>query len=408
MIRFMADTWRDAVLRPLAMAAPNGWVYTEIVAPDFRFTFALALAVIALITAFTQQNKSSDRKAVFLLLGLISLSFVSWMATSGNGRYFMPYLILVGPLCLGLINLLSYTRGMKVIIALLVLGLQGFAVYQNNPWVPFDSWVSIPWRESTYFSVDIDRSAIDPETTYITVASQTLSLVAPQLPPESRWVNLSVFNGSDVSKGSIIYDPVTKILETSKFLKIFQRSSPRSMVPNSDQPNQRAIDDMNTYLQPHRLALVEPTDCKLLASKSLVFTTMVATDDNEDEARRIKNKAGFWICSLKYPVAFAPSVKLSDVAIKAAQVFEKMEALCPRFFSPGQVLVRNHPAGYSRGYSSSDSSLILTRDGDLYVQNARALNPERIGRADEVMSAKYNTDCTTFKGRSGLPWEREI
>ena len=37
MIRFLADTWRDALLRPVAMAAPNSSVYIEIAAPDFRF-----------------------------------------------------------------------------------------------------------------------------------------------------------------------------------------------------------------------------------------------------------------------------------------------------------------------------------------------------------------------------------
>jgi hypothetical protein len=262
--------------------------------------------------------------------------------------------------------------------------------------------------ETQYFSIELDHKSIDPETTYITVAGQTLALVAPQFPAESRWVNLSVFNGSDISKPSILYDPVRRILQASKSLKLFQRAAPRAMVAGSDQPNQAAISAINEYLRPHRLAMKEPTDCKLFASKSLAFTTMVATDDNEEEATRIKDKAGFWICSLQYPVAIAPSVTLSDGAIKATQVFGKMEALCPRFFSPGQVLVGNHPAGYSRGYPSSDSSLILTRDGDLYVQNARALNPERIGRADEVLSAQYSTDCTKFKGRSGLPWEREI
>jgi hypothetical protein len=41
MIRFLADTWRDAILRPVAMAAPNSSVYIEIAAPDFRFALHL-------------------------------------------------------------------------------------------------------------------------------------------------------------------------------------------------------------------------------------------------------------------------------------------------------------------------------------------------------------------------------
>ena len=133
MIRLMADTWQEAVLRPLSMAAPNGWIYTEIIAPDFRFLIALLLAAVAIISVGSRKRWRDRSKPVFLLLGLTFVSFVPWMATTGNGRYFMPYLILIGPLCLGLINILPSTRGMKASIAITVLGLQGFALYQNNP-----------------------------------------------------------------------------------------------------------------------------------------------------------------------------------------------------------------------------------------------------------------------------------
>ena len=118
------------------------------------------------------------------------------------------------------------------------------------------------------------------------------------------------------------------------------------MVPGTDQPNQKAIAAINVYLQPHRLALKEPTDCKLLASKSLVYNTFMGTDESELEKERIKSKAGFWICSLNYPVAAAQTAKPTDDELIAKQVFERMEALCPRFFTPGQELVGGHPAGH--------------------------------------------------------------
>lgn len=408
MIRFMADTWREAVLRPLAMAAPNSWVYTEITAPDFRFILALALAVIALITIAIHQSDKAERKNVFLLFGLIFLSFVPWMATTGNGRYFMPYLILVGPLCLGLINILTCTRGMKGTITLLVLGLQGFALYQNNPWKPADSWGSVPWLDSTYFSIEIDSKIINPATTYVTVAGQTMSLVAPLFPAESRWVNLSVFNGADISKDSATYGPVTKIFQSATSLKLFQRSAPRAMMPGTDQPNPQAIATFNSYLLPHQLALKEPTDCQLFPSESLVFTTLMAIDDNDKEKDRIKEQAGLWSCSLIYPVINQSATELTDDQKKAIEVFNKLESLCPRFFAPGKKLVSAHEAGYMRAYPNSDSSLILTFNGQVYVKNARALNPEKIALASEIFSTGYKIDCNKFRGRSGLPWEREI
>ncbi len=409
MIRLMADTWQDAMLRPLAMAAPNGWVYSEIMAPDFRFVFALGLALAALLAIVIGRGRQPARRPVFVLMALTFASFVPWMATTGNGRYFMPYLILVGPLCIGLVSILPSTRGMKASIALIVLGLQGFALYQNNPWKPFDSWQSIPWADGSYFSIDIDPLVIVPDTTYITVSNMSLSLAAPLFPVTSRWVNLSLFNGSDVSKDTTTYAPIREILTNSKSLKLFQRSAPRAMVPSTDQPNQRAIDAINEYLRPHRLAVKEPADCQFLASKSLISNTFTATDESALEKERIKSKAGFWICTLQFPVDTPATHTLStDGEELAKKVFERMETLCPRFFAPGQKLVGAHPAGHSRSYSSSDSSLILTRNGDLYLHYARTLNPQRISTADEVLRPGYTTDCNNFKGRSGLPWEREI
>lgn len=408
MIRLMADTWLDAVMRPVAMAAPNGWVYTEIMAPDFRFVFALALALAALVAFARGKRKPAARRPVFVLLVLTFVSFVPWMATTGNGRYFMPYLILIGPVCIGLVSVLPSTRSMKVSIVLILLGVQGFALYQNNPWRPFDSWTSIPWIDQPYFSVVLDPLELDANATYISVGNMSLSVAAPQFPASSRWVNLSIFNGADVSRDSSIYQPVRDLLQSSQSLKLFQRSAPRAMVPGTDQPNQKAIAAINVYLQPHRLALKEPTDCKLLISKSLIHDTFMGTDESAQEKERIKSKAGFWICSLKYPVASAKTAKPTDDELIGTQVFEKMEALCPRFFPPGQELILQHSAGFARNYAQSDSSLIVTLDGKLYVKNARALNPELIGSVIEILKPSFEFDCTKFKGRSGLPWDREI
>ncbi len=399
MIRFMPDSWSDALLRPLVMAAPNSWVYVEIMAPDIRFVLALGLAVPVAIGIRKCQN--TRWLPVLVLFCLTFLSFVPWMATTGNGRYFIPYLVLIGPLCIGLIHILPYTQGMKVTMVLLVLVLQGFSLYQNNPWKPFVTWGATPWRDAPYYSIDIDPKAIEPDATYITVTSQTMSLLAPQFPATSRWVNLSVFNGldADTLKQSVTYAPVQKILRSSPSLKLFHRSAPNAILPGSDQPNQAAVDGLNAYLRAYHLALKSPTDCKLFASKSPGYSAVDVTNEEPP---------GFWICSLQYPVAPGSKTKLTALEIRAIKVFKKMETLCPRFFPPGQTVVKNHLAEHSRTYFGSDTTLILKHNGNLYVKNTLALDSEMIGRADEVLDGQYRIDCTKFKGRTGLPWEREI
>ena len=50
-VRFEPDTLYEALLRPVAMAAPDANVYVEIMAPDLRFIFVLAL--LALLAAMS-------------------------------------------------------------------------------------------------------------------------------------------------------------------------------------------------------------------------------------------------------------------------------------------------------------------------------------------------------------------
>ena len=85
-----------------------------------------------------------------------------------------------------------------------------------------------------------------------------------------------------------------------------------------------------------------------------------------------------------------------------------MEKICPRFFKPEQQNLTHHSAGFQRRYSDSDSYLIATIDGHLYFKYDLALNPQLIGKAEDVLSTGFTFDCTKFKGRAGLPWEREI
>ncbi len=408
MIRFLADTWRDALLRPVAMAAPNSSVYIEIVAPDFRFALALGLAVLALISIRKSKPRHRGWLPALALFALIFLSFIPWMHTTGNGRYFMPYLLLIGPLCVALINLMQSTANMKMFLVVAVLGLQGFALYQNTPWKPTDTWTWIQWKDAPYLPLELGKEAIDPNATYVTIAVPTYSLAAPLFPPTSRWINISTFGSSESDKASALYAPVKKALQNGKPLKLFMVSAPRSMEEGSSQPNQNAINQINPYLEAHDLRLKTPTDCQLLKSRSMAPTGFILAGESTTEKERVAEHSGFWICPIDYVVSQRQPKSLSPEELNAKALFEKMEKVCPRFFNPGQQGVSYHRSGFQRAYGESDSFLIATGDGKLYIKYNRTLNPQLIGKAEEVLSPGFTFDCTKFKGRAGLPWEREI
>ena len=408
MIRFLADTWRDALLRPVAMAAPNSSVYIESAAPDFRFVLALGLAVLALVSLRRTGSQPKVWRPTLALFALVFMSFIPWMLTTGNGRYFMPYLILIGPLCVGLIHLLQNTANMKAFLVIAVLSIQGVALYQNTPWRPMDGWEWIPWKEAPYFSLDLPKEGLDPDTTYVTIAVPTFSLAAPLFPASSRWINIVSYGSSESEKQSPLYSPVKKALQESKSLKLFVSSAPRSMTEGSTQPDQPAINTINGHLEPYDLRLTTPSDCHLVKSKSMAHKAFFYAEDTPAEKARIRDLSGFWICSIEHVIFPKKPNTFTAEELSAKSLFEKMEKLCPRFFSPGQELVNPHPAGFQRRYPGSDSFLIATADGHLYFKYYRTLNPQLIGKAEDVLSPGFSFDCTKFKGRAGLPWEREI
>ncbi|MGE4240228.1 hypothetical protein [Ramlibacter sp.] len=407
MIRFIPDTLREWLLRPIAMAAPDGWVYTEICAPDFRF--AILLLLLAAVLAFRiRRDGVRLGRPLLAAIFLCAISFVPWLATTGNGRYFMPYLLLVGPLCIALAVRLPVTAAMRSFVVVMVVAAQGFALAQNSPWKPFDSWEWIPWREAPYFSIDTAPVANDKDVTYVGISLMTLSLIAPQFPPEVRWVNLSTFDGADVGKGRIRhYERMNELLDGGR-LRLLHRTQPRAIEEEVMQPNVRAVTEIDAALAPHRLALRKPTDCVLLRSRSLSKLTMTMEGDSPQRKAQLEDRAGFWACTLvRVPDAPVPR-EPTPAELHAKAVFEKVETLCPRFFPAGQETVRTTGTVHVRIYHASDSILMLASDDELYIKYERALNPQRLALGKEVLQPGFRLDCNAFRGRSGLPWERAI
>ncbi|HTH78161.1 MAG TPA: hypothetical protein VL593_04220, partial [Ramlibacter sp.] len=136
MNRFLPDTWLDLLMRPFDMAAPEANVYVETVAPDVRLAIVLLLA-LALGALWLWRRRASSttpvNAPVVWLTVLLLVSMVPWFITTGNGRYFVAWLVLLGPLCVGLLRALPFTAGRKLALAAAVIGMQLFVLSQNTP-----------------------------------------------------------------------------------------------------------------------------------------------------------------------------------------------------------------------------------------------------------------------------------
>lgn len=392
MIRFKPDTWLDAVMRPFAMAAPDANVYVEIQAPDVRFAALVLLAIAALVA---WRRLGANRKPVLALLALTAVSMWPWLETSGNGRYYIPMLLAAGPLCVGLICLLPLTRSFRGFLALLVLALQIFVVAQTPPW---GAWAWLAWKDAPYFQVDAPPEAGTKPVTYVTISSVSYSLIAPQFPASSRWINLS-------SGGATPRDAAwsQQFLAGADSLTLIAPAIRQQMMANR-QPTEEMKKALDTLLAGQKLALKPGIQCEFLPSKGLAgITIRNGTIENNTQLAQF----GFWLCPLRYPVD-QPRATKSASFLKAEAVFERVEQLCPRFFRPGEGGTQRISGGAMRHYGGSDTKVYVLDDGNVLYKFWRALNPVFIGTVDDVMSGKATVDCNKIRGRSGLPWEREI
>lgn len=391
MIRFEPDTWVDALLRPFAMAAPNASVYVEIGAPDVRFAVLVLLAVAVLVA---WRRLGENRKPVLAMLALTGLSMWPWLETSGNGRYYIPMLLVAGPLCVGLICLLPLTRSFRFFVALLILLMQTYVLAQTPPW---RAWEWSAWKDAPYFQVETPPEGGRPRT-YVTISSISYSLIAPQFPASSRWINLSTV-------GAALRDAMwtRQFIAEAESLTLVAPSIRQQMTADR-QPTEDVKNALDALLGGHKLALAREKRCEFLPSKGLAA---IAIRNAREEDKTKFDQFGFWLCPLRYPVD-SPATEKSPAALQTDAVFERIERLCPRFFRPGEATTQIISGGAVRHYTESDTKVYVLSDGNVMYKYWRALNPVLIGTVSEVMGGKAAVACDQIRGRSGLPWEREI
>lgn len=391
MIRFQPDTWVEAFLRFFAMAAPSGNVYVEISAPDLRFA---AIVILALgVFVFRKRLAANPQPALALLLFLL-VSVPPWLMTSGNGRYYIPLLLCAGPLAVALIYLLPLTRWFRSFLAVAVLAAQTFVVATNPPW---DSWAWLPWEEAPYFHIDPPKSlASAPPTTYVTLTSISYSLIAPRFPASSRWINVT-------SVGMVGRDAkwAQDFLGAAPGRIMLVAPSIQGEVGADGKPKREVRDALDLLLRPQRLAL-EGDACELLPSRGLA-----AVIGKRNASHLETEGIGFWVCPLRYPVA-AAEVQEEPVSPRTEAAFSRIEQTCPRFFPPGSTKTMRITGGALRSYPESDMKVYVLDDGQVLYKFWRALNPAQIGTVDGVLEGTDVIDCKHIRGRSGLPWDREI
>lgn len=394
MIRFQPDSLLQAFTRFFDMAAPDANVYVEIAAPDIRFAAIMLFAVGA---AAAWHRLGQGRRPTFALLLLLLATTPIWLWTSGNGRYFMPMLVAAGPLAIALVCLLPVTRLFKATLALGLVAGQAFVLWQQPPW---NNWTLTHWSQPPYFGVRLgpEETQAAP-TTYASLSTLSYSLIAPQFPPQSRWINLPASSGTPRDE-QWTHEFLQRAMAQGP-VKMIAPSLPSASLPDG-LPSSEVLDAFNKLLAQRNLHI--SGTCRHIVSPGLVRMAerekRMAADMAGSEGRLA---LGFWTCPLVYDAQLAKAARQGHEAPpeKVLRVYAKMGALCPRFFPAGESANLRLPDGWQRHYATSETRVYVLDNGQIWYRFWRSLNPVFVGNADELLADKVQVDCSAVRGSDG-------
>lgn len=183
--RFAPRDLAEGLSFPFRMMSPEFMTYAEISAPDLRFAALLFACLGLALVAMVRRGRALLGMHDARFLAFVLIASLAWIWTSGNARYGMLVLLLVGP-CLA--RVVELAAGMHVarIVVPVVLVAQVVACAMISPlrWGIAERWT----REWFPFAVP-ERAQREPAL-YLTLEAQTMMAVAPFLHRESSFVNV--------------------------------------------------------------------------------------------------------------------------------------------------------------------------------------------------------------------------
>ncbi len=387
MLRFQPDSWLEGLLRPFIMADPSAGIYFEVAAPDWRFAAFTTFMLIALLTRrgpallLPQQSRAA--------LGLLVMFYV-WTFASGNGRYFLVGLLLIGPLVAAACRLLPGTRSFRVAALALVIALQSLTVWDF--YLP-NQWGLVRWYSGPGLYIEASPLREKPAV-FITVTDISYSLLAPRFHPQSRWAN--IMGQHDIVPGTPEYGRLRELLNSPLPTYLISPLNPKFMTDDL-QPAEPMKAFFAHSLATQKLQLSDES-CAALQSNIAIGKLPLPGEINP--------LRGFWVCPVHLDSAMKPSGPRESLLAAAglAEVFNRVEQKCPRFFPPGQGLERSFDGLWMRHYADSDVNLYVDQDARVLYKYFRALNPTFIAGAEQVRNGNFQIDCQKLAGRYRLPW----
>lgn len=384
--RFLLSSLQDLVTFPLRLASLRSWEYTEVVAPDLRLIALIVVSVTGLVLSVIRTSRQQFTSSLHRLeatqkafLSFFVISLALWIASSGNGRYGLPVLLLIGPLLVWAVYK-AFTTKIAVLVTSLALALQIFHMTNGgNP-----RWRPAPWK-AEWFDITVPPALTRQPFLYLSQGIQSYSFVVPFLNSDSAFVNiLGQWSIPSEGYGSVrLKNLLQKYDGRTRILAPFPKASYVSGKPTS-----KLQSVMNASLD--RLSLrVRPETCVELHMPILDDSPSTTTKDAEHGISEI-------LLTCEVAKANARDPKLAREERRLTPVFGLMESTCPGLFSPPGSALDRVDKYWKKYYANTDVSLWSDGITLFYTKSPTLLNVG-IGNVSNLEEIGKEFDCRSIR-----------
>lgn len=368
------------------MLDPGSGVYFEFPAPDLRFFALLVFAVAVVASKRWGELPQVTRR---MLIGLL-VTMWCWIYLSGNGRYFLPGLLLVGPLTIALLMAMKVSKSMRW--TLIGFVLVGQIAVVSTMYVP-SPLANLKWIDTDPIGLPDSPLRSEPAV-FTVVGGNAHSALVPGFHPESRWIALMGY--FSVSPTGIQHERLLEALASTRKKYV--------VADGAREPPEKRAEAMvqlrawlGTLLAPRGLKLADES-CVFLERKTHASSVLPAAISLEEP--------GWWFC--RFEEQPDPSVRMSAPAVPQLHqdAFAAIERMCPRFFPPKEGQDFRAEGVSFRVYPGADTQLRARDNGNVAYRYKLALNPTLVGRAEQIVAGKATMNCNKLDGRYQLPWNR--
>lgn len=342
--RFKPVSIVDFAAFPFRMAYFHSWIYAENNAPDVRpallIIFCIALAAKKIVTKIRRSaepklNNNTARNFIILFF-IFSTAF--WLWTTGNGRYGLTLLLLIGPILIFAINKLLSNERRTLILGIVILILQvTHAATAGNP-----RWTSAEWTPH-WLEVFIPNHLKDTPYAYLSLGlSRSNSIVAPFVHPKSNFLSLSGGTYTFRPDGPGNTRIRTFIKNHSNNLRMLV-----TMLPGHNMPTPNLFNSWDMATAPWHLKIVR-SDCEFL---DINFDSN-ETDKSATLQKNNPNYIPMLSCALEASEGEDADTQLERKRLTL--IFDRIEVSCPLLFSPRGWYLSRHPFSWKRTYLKSD------------------------------------------------------